>query len=75
MEERAEEDAFPTTCLTNTQADVERWARSARLAVESFEYLGRYPNYLMFSGALSFLGICYEKLINLEASVEPSKHA
>ena len=36
----------------------------ARLAGVSFEYLSHYPDYLMFNGALCFLGTCYEKLIS-----------
>ncbi|MEF8717664.1 MAG: class I SAM-dependent methyltransferase [Candidatus Accumulibacter necessarius] len=64
VEGRAEEDTFPTAYLTNTRADVECLADSAGLAVESFEYLSQYPNYLMFNGALFFLGMCYEKLIS-----------
>ena len=64
VEGRAEEDTFPIAYRTNTAADVERLAASAGLAVESFEYLSQYPNYLMFNGLLFFLGTCYEKLIN-----------
>lgn len=59
-----EEDTFPTAYRTNTRTDVERLAASAGLRVESFEYLSQYPNYLMFNGALFFLGVCYEKLIS-----------
>ena len=64
VEGREEEDTFPTAYLTNTRADVERLATSAGLAVESFEYLSQYPNYLIFNGALFFLGMCYEKVIS-----------
>jgi ubiquinone/menaquinone biosynthesis C-methylase UbiE len=62
VEGRAEEDTFPTAYKTNTPADVDRLAASAGLQVESFQYLGQYPNYLMFNGALFFLGMCFEKL-------------
>lgn len=64
VEGRAEEDTFPTAFRTNTRTDVERLADSAGFRVESFEYLSQYPNYLMFNGALFFLGTCYEKLIS-----------
>ncbi|MEF8698926.1 MAG: class I SAM-dependent methyltransferase [Candidatus Accumulibacter sp. UW20] len=64
VEGRAEEDTFPTAFRTNTRRDVERLAASAGLAVESFEYLSQYPNYLMFNGALFLLGTGYEKVIS-----------
>lgn len=64
VEGRAEDDTFPTAYRTNTRADVDRLAAASGLAVESFEYLSQYPNYLMFNGALFFLGTCYEKLIS-----------
>ena len=34
------------------------------LKVDAFEYLSQYPNYLMFNGALFFIGTCFEKLIS-----------
>ena len=43
---------------------MEHLATSAGFTVENFEYLSQYPNYLMFNGALFFLGTCYEKLIS-----------
>ena len=64
VEGRAEEDTFPTAYKTNTRSAVERLASSSELRIESFEYLSQYPNYLMFNGALFFLGICFEKLIS-----------
>lgn len=64
VEGRAEEDTFPTAYKTNTRADVDRLSASAGLRVESFEYLSQYPNYLMFNGALFFLGTGFEKLIS-----------
>lgn len=64
VEGRAEEDTFPTAFKTNTPRDVERLAATAGLKVESFQYLSQYPNYLMFNGALFFLGMCFEKLIS-----------
>ena len=64
VEGRDEEDTFPTAYRTNTAGDVRRLAAAAGLEVESFDYLSQYPNYLMFNGALFFLGSCYERLIN-----------
>jgi len=64
VEGRAEEDTFPTAYKTNTRNDVERLAAKARLQVEEFEYLSQYPNYLMFNGALFFVGMCFEKVIH-----------
>jgi SAM-dependent methyltransferase len=64
VEGRAEEDTFPTAYKSNTRRDVERLAANARLVVEEFEYLSQYPNYLMFNGALFFVGMCFEKLIH-----------
>ena len=63
VEGRAEEDTFPTAYKTNTRADVDRLAQGAGLTVQSFEYLGQYPNYLMFNGLLFLLGTAYDKLI------------
>ena len=63
VEGRAAEDTFPTEYRTNTRRDVERLALRAGLKVDAFEYLSQYPNYLMFNGALFFIGTCFEKLI------------
>lgn len=62
VEGRAEEDTFPTAYKTNTRGDVDRLAARAGLGVEAFEYLNQYPNYLMFNGALFYLGVGYERL-------------
>lgn len=64
VEGRAEEDTFPTQYKTNTPGAVNRLATGAGLEVEAFRYLSQYPNYLMFNGALFFIGMCYEKLIS-----------
>ena len=63
VEGRSEEDTFPTAYKTNTRADVVRLAQAAGLRVRSFDYLGQYPNYLMFNGLLFLLGTAYDKLI------------
>jgi SAM-dependent methyltransferase len=62
VEGRAEEDTFPTAYKTNTRRDVERLAASTGFAVERFEYLSQYPNYLMFNGVLFAIGTAFEKL-------------
>lgn len=64
VEGRDEEDTFPTAYRTNTRRDVDRLAAASGLDVESFQYLSQYPNYLMFNGALFYLGMCFEKLIS-----------
>lgn len=64
VEGRAEEDTFPTAYKTNTRSDVDRLAAASEMCVESFQYLSQYPNYLMFNGALFFLGAWFEKLIS-----------
>lgn len=62
VEGREEEDTFPTAYKTNTRKDVERLAAAQGMRVESFAYLNQYPNYLMFNGALFFLGMCFERM-------------
>jgi len=64
VEGRDEEDTFPIAYKTNSKRQILRLARSAGFSIESFEYLSQYPNYLLFNGALFFLGMCYEKLIS-----------
>jgi SAM-dependent methyltransferase len=61
-EGRAEEDTFPTVYKSNSRSTVHRLAGGAGLQVSRFEYLGQYPNYLMFNAALFVLGMGYEKL-------------
>lgn len=61
-EGRQEEDTFPTAYRTNTRRAVDRLAADSGLEVASFEYLNQYPNYLMFSGPLFYLGMCYERI-------------
>jgi len=64
VEGREEEDTFPTAYKTNTRRDVDRLAAGTGLAVEHFDYLGQYPNYLMFNGLLFAVGTAYDKLIS-----------
>src|SRR5258708_34519945 len=62
-EGRAECDVFPTQYKTNTKRDVFRFARDSGLEVADFRYLGQYPSYFMFNGALFLLGTAYQKAI------------
>lgn len=64
VEGRAEEDTFPTAYKTNTESAVQRLASTHGFVVEDFRYLSQYPNYLLFSAPLFFLGSLFEKLIN-----------
>lgn len=64
VEGREECDTFPTAYKSNSRSAVERLARQQGLRVESFEYLSQYPNYLLFNGALFWLGSLYERLIH-----------
>lgn len=62
-EGRDEHDVFPVAYRTNTRRAVEKWARQAGFEIVSFRYLGQYPSYFMFNGALFLLATGYEKLI------------
>ena len=64
VEGRDEEDTFPIAYKTNSKRQIKKLAHTAGFSIESFEYLSQYPNYLLFNGALFFLGMCYEKLIS-----------
>jgi SAM-dependent methyltransferase len=63
VEGRAEEDVFPIRYRSNTRTAIRRWAAGAGLQIERFSYLGQYPGYFMFNGALFFLASWYEKLL------------
>lgn len=62
-EGRAEHDVFPIAYRTNTRRAVERLARAAGFRLLSFRYLGQYPSYFMFNGALFLFATAYEKAI------------
>ena len=64
VEGREEEDVFPVRYRTNTRRAVDNLAAGAGLKVESFKYLGQYPNYFMFNAALFLLGTGYDKLVS-----------
>ena len=63
-EGRAENDVFPTAYKTNTKRAVHRLARESGLDVVHFSYLGQYPAYFMFNGALFLAASLYEKTIS-----------
>jgi SAM-dependent methyltransferase len=63
-EGRAEEDVFPVCYRTNTRGAVYRWAQRTGFQVQSFGYLGQYPGYFLFNGALFLLATAYEKTIS-----------
>jgi len=62
-EGRKEQDVFPTVYKANTRRDIEFYAARHGLEVAEFRYLGQYPSYFMFNGALFFLATLYQKLI------------
>lgn len=64
VEGRDEEDTFPVRYRTNTRGAVAGLATGAGLEIAKFQYLGQYPNYLMFNSALFLLGTAYDKLVS-----------
>ncbi|MDE2262980.1 MAG: class I SAM-dependent methyltransferase [Gammaproteobacteria bacterium] len=62
-EGRREEDVFPIQYRSNTRRAIRRAAAASALRIERFEYLGQYPAYFMFNGALFLLATGYERLI------------
>jgi SAM-dependent methyltransferase len=62
-EGRKEDDVFPVAYKSNTRRAILRAADIAGLRMERFEYLGQYPSYFMFNGALFLAATAYEKLI------------
>lgn len=67
VEGRAEEDTFPTAFMTNSKSAVNQLAKSYGFEVAKFEYLGQYPSYFMFNGAMFLVGVGYERLTRLPA--------
>lgn len=63
-EGRQEHDVFPTQYRTNTLGATKKFAWQTGFEIVSFDYLGQYPSYFMFNGALFFLATGYEKLIS-----------
>jgi SAM-dependent methyltransferase len=63
VEGRAPEDVFPVAYKTNTRGAVRKYADQAGFEIVRFDYLGQYPAYFMFNGALFWLATGYEKLL------------
>jgi SAM-dependent methyltransferase len=63
-EGRQEEDVFPIQYKTNTRRSVTRYSTQAGFEIVSFDYLGQYPAYLLFSAPLFLIGTLYEKIIS-----------
>lgn len=70
-EGRAGEDVFPTVFGSNSRRTIARQARDTGLTVREFEYIGQYPNYLVFNRALFWLGSLYQKTIEKFALTRP----
>lgn len=62
-EGRDEQDVFPTAYRVNTRRAVARHAERHGLELVEFRYLGQYPSYFMFNGALFLAATAYQKLI------------
>ena len=62
-EGRDEIDVFPVAYRANTRRAITTWAALAGFNITSFRYLGQYPSYFMFNGALFLIATVYEKLI------------
>ncbi|MDE2167160.1 MAG: class I SAM-dependent methyltransferase [Alphaproteobacteria bacterium] len=62
-EGREEQDVFPTAYRVNTRRAVMRYAARHGLELVEFRYLGQYPSYFMFNGALFLFATAYQKLI------------
>lgn len=62
-EGRQEDDVFPTAYKSNTYRAVRRHAHNAGFVIEDFQYLGQYPNYIMFNAFLFLIFSLYERLI------------
>lgn len=70
-EGRASEDVFPTVFGSNSRRTIARQARDAGLRVETLDYIGQYPSYLVFNRALFWLGSLYQKTIEKFALTRP----
>lgn len=69
-EGRQEHDVFPVRYRTNTRRAVTALARNAGFELLSFRYLGQYPGYFMFNGALFLIATGYEKLLQRYETLE-----
>jgi SAM-dependent methyltransferase len=62
-EGRQETEVFPTFYQSNTFRKISGMAGVSNFTIESFEYLGQYPCYLVFSRPLFRIGCLYEKFL------------
>jgi SAM-dependent methyltransferase len=62
-EGRDEQDVFPTMYRVNTRRAVARYAARHGLELVEFRYLGQYPSYFLFNGALFLAATAYQKTI------------
>ena len=63
-EGRDEEDTFPAYYNANTKRRIRQLAAATGFEVERLDYLGQYPNYLMFNRVAFWLGSMYELAIS-----------
>lgn len=70
-EGRDPEDVFPAHYRCNTQQAIRRCARHAGLELHTFEYLGQYPAYFLFSPVLFSLASAYERTIRRFRALHP----
>lgn len=62
-EGREEKDVFPIAYRSNTRRAIQRAANHSGMRIRRLEYLGQYPCYFMFNGALFLAATAYEKAI------------
>lgn len=58
---RPEEDTFRTAQGMSARGEVEKLGRWRGFALESFECISRYRNYLLLNALLLFLGLGFEE--------------
>lgn len=69
-EGRAEHDTFPTQYKSNSRREIDRLAGVYGFRVETFSRITQYPNYLVFSRPLFWVGCQYERVIRHLESLE-----
>jgi SAM-dependent methyltransferase len=62
-EGRPRADVFPTYYRANTRSRMKQLSLRSGLSIFHFEYLGQYPNYLVFSPLLFRIGCYYDRLL------------
>ena len=69
-EARSEEDTFLTYYRSNTYYGINRLAKLHSLTLSKSEYLGQYPNYLIFSKTLFSIASRYEKFLEYHSRLQ-----